>query len=98
MFIALNPVIHPPLRLSIMSLLVLLKEEEFTNIQVLTHATAGNISIQLKKLKKAEYIEIIKKFKDNYPMTVCKITPKGLQAFDEYVTALKSYIELEPGI
>ena len=98
MFIPLNPIIHPPLRLSIMSLLVLMKEEEFTNIKVLTHATAGNVSIQLKKLKKAEYIEITKKFKDNYPMTVCRITPKGLQAFEEYVKALKSYIELEPGI
>ncbi len=96
MYKELNPIIHPQLRLSILSLLMVFKEEEFTNIKLKTNATAGNLSIQLKKLKKADYIEIVKKFKDNYPLTLCRITPKGIQAFEEYAHTLKSLIDVSP--
>ena len=43
-----------------------------------TNATAGNISVQIQKLKDAGYIDVIKQYKDNYPETICKITPAGV--------------------
>jgi predicted MarR family transcription regulator len=46
----------------------------------------------VQKLKDAEYIEVTKQFKDNYPQTVCRITPTGIQAFDRYVQALQQYL------
>jgi DNA-binding PadR family transcriptional regulator len=55
-------------------------------------ATRGNISVQLKKLEEAGYIEVDKTFQDNYPRTTCKITRKGIEAFESYVDALKEYI------
>ena len=30
-------------------------------------------------------MEVIKTFKGKMPCTICKITPKGLEAFEEYV-------------
>jgi predicted transcriptional regulator len=92
MFKELDPILHSQLRLAIISLLVSVKEAEFTYLKEETGASAGNISVQIQKLKEADYIDIEKKFKDNYPLTICKITPKGISAFEDYVKILKQYI------
>jgi DNA-binding transcriptional ArsR family regulator len=91
----LDPILHSQLRLAVMSLLISVKEAEFTFIKEKTNATAGNLSVQLNKLKEVEYIEISKQFKDNYPQTLCKITRKGIDAFEQYVNALQSYMKLD---
>ena len=92
MFKDLDPILHSQLRLAVMSLLIGVKEAEFTFIREKTNATAGNLSVQIQKLKEVEYIEVIKQFKDNYPQTICKITPTGITAFEEYVKNLQSYL------
>lgn len=91
MFKDLDPILHSQLRLAVMSLLINLKEAEFTFIKEKTNSTAGNLSVQIQKLKDAGYIDVTKKFKDNYPLTTCKVTAKGLKAFDAYVKALQDY-------
>ena len=93
-FKELDPILHSQLRLAIMSLLISVKEAEFTFIKEKTNATAGNLSVQLNKLKEVSYVEITKQFKDNYPLTLCKITLTGIQAFETYVKALQSYMNL----
>ena len=95
MFKDLDPVLHSQLRLAIMSLLITVKEAEFTYIREKTSATAGNLSVQLSKLSEAGYISIVKAFKDNYPQTVCRITDKGIAAFERYVSDLKQYLKLD---
>jgi hypothetical protein len=75
-----------------MSLLIGVKEAEFTFIKEKTNATAGNLSVQIQKLKDAGYIEVNKQFKDNYPQTICKVTRTGINAFENYVKALQQYI------
>ena len=92
MFKDLDPILHTPLRLAIVSLLISVKEAEFTYIREKTNATAGNLSVQMNKLKDAGYIDIRKQFKDNYPQTVCAITAAGILAFEQYVTNLQSYL------
>jgi DNA-binding transcriptional ArsR family regulator len=92
MFKPLDPLLHSELRLGVMSLLVSVREADFTFLKEKTGATAGNLSVQLNKLSEAGYIEIKKSFKDNYPLTTCKVTKKGIAAFEEYVDNLKSYI------
>lgn len=92
MFKDLDPILHSQLRLAIMSLLVSVEEAEFTFIKEKTEATAGNLSVQIDKLKQAGYIEVNKSFRNNYPLTVCKITKKGIAAFEQYVDHLKTYL------
>ena len=92
MFKELDPILHSQLRLAVISLLISLKEAEFTYIKEKTNATAGNLSVQINKLKDAGYIDVLKQFKDNYPQTVCKITPEGISAFEEYVKNLQTYL------
>jgi DNA-binding transcriptional ArsR family regulator len=92
MFKELDPILHSQLRLAVMSLLISVKEAEFTFLKEKTNSTAGNLSVQINKLKEAEYIEVNKQFKENYPQTTCHITKKGIDAFEEYVKALQSYM------
>ena len=92
MFKDLDPILHSQLRLGVISLLVSVKEAEFTYLKEETNSTAGNLSVQIQKLKEAGYIEVEKKFKDNYPQTICRITPEGIKAFEEYVKNIKSYL------
>lgn len=89
----LDPLLHSQLRLAVMSLLVSVRSAEFVYIKEKTGATAGNLSVQIDKLSKAEYIEVEKSFKGKKPVTTCKITKKGLNAFEVYVTTLQQYIK-----
>jgi len=91
----LDPVLHSQLRLAIISLLIGVEMAEFTYLKDQIGATAGNLSIQITKLKEAGYIEVTKKFRNNYPLTLCRITPRGKQKFTEYIKALKDYLNPE---
>jgi DNA-binding transcriptional ArsR family regulator len=56
MYSDLDPIIHSPLRLAIISMLMASEKVEFTHIMEETKAAAGNISIQMKNLEDAGYI------------------------------------------
>jgi DNA-binding transcriptional ArsR family regulator len=88
----LDPILHSQLRLAIVSLLMQLDEADFIVLKDRTRATAGNLSVQINKLREAGYIEVTKDYKDNYPHTICKITSSGSRAFDQYVKSLQSYL------
>lgn len=92
MFKNLNPILHSQLRLAIISFLVTNEKSDFIEIKEITKATSGNISVQLKKLVKAGYITISKGFLNNYQHTSIEITEKGILAFEEYVNAIKQYL------
>ena len=92
MFKELDPLLHGQLRLAIVSILISMESADFTFLKEKTGASSGNISVQLDKLEKAKYIAIKKSFKGKRPNTSVYITKKGIQAFEEYVKALKEYI------
>jgi predicted transcriptional regulator len=85
MFKELDPILHSQLRLAVMSLLISVKEADFIFIKEKTNATAGNLSVQVQKLKEAGYIED----------TTCKITPEGVNAFEAYVKVLQEYLQIK---
>jgi len=92
MYKELDPILHSPLRLAIISLLIKQGDLDFNALKEKTGATSGNISVQLKKLEEAGYIKIEKSYKNNYPHTSVIISKKGLLAFEEYVNSLKDYL------
>lgn len=93
MYQELDPLLLSQLRLAIMSFLVVTREAEFNTLKEKTQATAGNLSVQISKLQEAGYITVEKTFRQNYPLTVCKITPEGLSAFEMFFNRLKGYVE-----
>lgn len=93
MFKDLDPLLHSQLRLAVMSLLISLDAADFTFLKEKTKSTAGNLSVQLDKLSEAGYISIEKSFNGKKPLTTCRITKKGIKAFEDYVNSLKGYIK-----
>lgn len=94
MYKELDPILNVPVRLAIVSVLIKMKQADFNYLMEITKTTQGNLSHQIKKLSEAEYIDVEKTFKGNYPQTVCKLTPKGKKAFEQYVQAIKNYLHL----
>ncbi len=94
MFKELDPLLHSQLRLAVMSLLIGVEEADFVFLKEKTGATAGNLSVQIDKLSEAGYIRVEKTFAGKMPRTLCRITPEGIAAFDAYVKALKSYLNI----
>ena len=91
MFETLDPLFLSEYRLSIMSILYSKSQAEFTDLKNLITISSGNLSLQLAKLKNAQYIELKKQFKGNYPLTLCKITEAGKIALDHFFKSLESY-------
>ncbi|MBK6932738.1 MAG: transcriptional regulator [Saprospirales bacterium] len=93
MFKSLDPILLSQLRLAIMSHLIVVREADFNALKDQTGATAGNLSVQISKLQEAGYIEVEKTYKNNYPLTVCKLSPRGIAAFEAFYNDLKTYFD-----
>lgn len=94
MFEDLDPLLHSQLRLAIMSLLISVDEADFVFLKEKTKATAGNLSVQIEKLKEADYIDIEKTFQGKMPRTICRITPNGVKAFENYIKTIQTYFNI----
>lgn len=90
----LDPLLHSQLRLAVMSILMCVEEADFVYLKEKTDSTVGNLSVQLTKLSDAGYIEIEKGYAGKRPRTTCRVTPKGREAFETYVSALRTYINI----
>jgi len=95
MYKELNPLFLSQLRLAVMSFLMVAREAEFNILKEKTGATAGNLSVQVGKLQEAGYISVEKTYKNNYPLTICRITPEGVAAFEAFYGDLKTYFDSE---
>lgn len=93
MFKDLDSILHSQVRLAIMSILIGVKAAEFSYLLENINTTKGNLSFQINKLKEAEYIEVIKSFRGNYPLTTCEITEKGINAYEEYINSIDDYFK-----
>ena len=90
----LNPLLHSQLRLAVISILMNVEEADFVYLKEKTESTAGNLSVQLDKLAGAGYIEVEKGFVGKKTRTVCRITPAGAKAFEEYGDTLRQYLNI----
>jgi DNA-binding MarR family transcriptional regulator len=92
MYKNLDPLLHAPLRLAIVSYLMTHSKVSFKVLKEITEASSGNLSVQLKKLEEANYLRMEKSFFENYPLTQVTLTQKGIAAFENYVQNLKKYL------
>ncbi|HJE38566.1 MAG TPA: transcriptional regulator [Candidatus Amulumruptor caecigallinarius] len=90
----LDPLLHSQLRLAVMSILMNVDEADFVYLKEKTSSTAGNLSVQLDKLFAAGYISVEKSFVGKKTRTLCKVTAKGREAFEQYVEDLKKLLKI----
>jgi len=88
----IDEIIHGRLRLGIMVYLSEAEAADFTELKTALEATQGNLSVHLRKLQDAGYVEIEKSFLNLKPLTRIRITPAGRAAFKAYLEALESVV------
>ena len=91
----LDPVIHAQARLRVVSALSTLREGDrlaFPRLQEILKMTAGNLSVHLRKLEEAGYVEVTKTHHGRTPATLVNLTRRGRLAFDDYTAALKALL------
>ena len=88
----LDPTIHSPNRLAILSILIAVEFADFNYLKKVTETTDGNLSTHLSKLEQKGLIRIKKSFKKKRPLTTCSITQKGKNAFSEYLKNLEQVL------
>jgi DNA-binding MarR family transcriptional regulator len=81
---ALDPLIHAPARLNIITNLYVVESADYIFLKNLTGLTWGNLSAHAAKLAEAGYLEIEKSIVNKKTHTVAKLTEKGRQAYEEY--------------
>ena len=89
---AIDDVIHGRLRLGIMAYLICATRADFVTLKQHLQTTDGNLSVHLRKLEEAGYVEIEKSFQDRKPRTEVKLTTKGRKAFVRYLDSLSGLI------
>jgi DNA-binding MarR family transcriptional regulator len=88
----LDEAIHGRLRLGIMAYLADAEAADFNELKAVLEATQGNLSIHLRKLEDAGYVEIVKSFQGRKPLTRAHITPAGRKAFATYLDVLSGLV------
>jgi DNA-binding MarR family transcriptional regulator len=87
-------IIHEPARLQIISYLAAGgKTVSFTELKGKLGLTAGNLSVQLKRLEEAGYISVTKSFRERKPLTRVSLTHRGLEALQQYLRELEKIID-----
>jgi DNA-binding MarR family transcriptional regulator len=89
----IDEVIHGRMRLGIMAHLVRVEAADFNELKAVLNATQGNLSIHLRKLEEAGYVEIEKGYLGRKPRTRVRLTMKGRQALAAYLAAIERLVE-----
>ncbi|HXN45787.1 MAG TPA: transcriptional regulator [Bryobacteraceae bacterium] len=88
----IDPIIHAPARLRIMSALVALQPRiqlDFRTLGNTLNLTDGNLGAHLQTLEEAGYIKVDKSFVDRKPRTHLSATTRGRARFEDHVAALR---------
>jgi DNA-binding MarR family transcriptional regulator len=93
--VPLDPTIHSRVRLAVLSILISVKEANFSYLKETIGTTDGNLSANLTKLEEVGFISVKKSFVGKRPMTTCAITEKGRKAFSKYLKALEGLLHFK---
>jgi DNA-binding MarR family transcriptional regulator len=88
----IDEVIHGRIRLGIMAYLAGAGAADFGELKTRLSATDGNLSVHLRKLEDAGYVEIQKAFAGRRPLTTVRINDAGRTAFASYLEALRGLL------
>jgi DNA-binding MarR family transcriptional regulator len=88
----LDPTIHQPARLGILTVAAETKRIDFVSLRDLLGLTDGNLSRHLATLEQAGYVTIEKAFEDRKPRTWIAATRAGRKALAAELAALREIV------
>jgi DNA-binding MarR family transcriptional regulator len=89
----IDPLIHTPARLMILTYLYVVQSADYVFLMHLTGLTWGNLSTHLTRLEKAGYVEIEKEFRGKKPHSIVHLTDHGRTAFREYKESMQQVLD-----
>ena len=90
---ALDRIIHERLRLGIVSALSVNRVLTFRELKAILSTTDGNLSVHARKLEDADYVSCEKKFEGRLPRSEYRLTEKGREALNQYLTHMEALIK-----
>ena len=88
----IDDVIHGRVRLGIMAFLSSVECADFTALKTRLQTTDGNLSVHLRKLEDAGFVEVTKSFQGRKPLTQARMTDTGRKAFVAYLDAMSRLV------
>ncbi len=92
----IDDVIHGRVRLSVMAYLSGAGAADFNELKAKVGGTDGNLSVHLRKLEDAGYMQVEKTFLNRKPRTICRLTDKGREAWIRYIERLQALLASAP--
>jgi len=86
----LDPLIHAPIRLSIVAFLAEVDQAEFGLVRESVELTAPALSKQVSMLEEAGYVKVEKGYVGKRPRTWLSLTPAGRGAMRQHLDALRA--------
>ncbi|NNC72620.1 MAG: transcriptional regulator [Sphingomonadaceae bacterium] len=65
---------------------------DFSAIKDHAGVTDGNLSVHLRKLEDAGYVDVEKKFVDRKPQTLCHLSKAGREAWIAYIDRMQTLL------
>jgi DNA-binding HxlR family transcriptional regulator len=90
--VALDRLIHEPMRLGIVSALAVNESLSFNELKDLLKTTDGNLSVHARKLEEGRYISCNKHFEGRVPKTEYQLTASGRRALEDYLHHMEALI------
>ena len=87
--VGIDPLIHAPSRLRVMTYLYVVDSMDFVYLKRLTDMSWGNLSTHLTKLEEGGYVRMSKTFQDKKPNTMIALTEEGREAFRNYKDSMQ---------
>ena len=88
----IDDVIHGRMRLGIMAVLSGVDSADFNTLKARLQATDGNLSVHLRKLEEAGFVEVSKRFVGKKPLTEAAMTAAGRRAWVAYLDAMAGLV------
>lgn len=89
----IDDVIHGRVRLSVMAFLSGAGSADFNELKAKVGGTDGNLSVHLRKLEEAGYLDVEKKFRGRRPQTILHLTAKGREAWIAYIKRMEALLK-----
>jgi DNA-binding MarR family transcriptional regulator len=93
----LDRLIHERVRLGILSALAANDALTFAELKTLLKTSDGNLSVHARKLETAQYVAVVKSFRDRMPRTEYRLTAPGRRALERYLDHLEALIRAARG-
>ena len=92
-FNGLDPAVHGPVRLGVLTALTLDGALDFTTLKKRLAVSDGVIAPQLRKLEEIGYLHCRKRFVGRRPKSTYRVTAAGRKALTVYLNKMQSVID-----